>query len=69
MPAQVIVAAAAHVVAVDVAGDGYRAGPSCAGVLRHYRRWQGEYYRQRQAREGGSRGCQVFFGGGGNVSS
>ncbi len=56
MPAQVVVAAAAHVVDVDVAGDGDRACSSCAGVLCHYRRWQG----QQQGRQYGDERCQVF---------
>ncbi len=65
MPAQVVAAAAAHVVAVDVAGDGDRACSSCAGVLRHHRRWQGE-----QGRQCDDERCQVFtmcfvLGGGG----
>ncbi len=72
MPAQVVAAAAAHVGAVDVAGDGHRACSSCAGVLRHYRRWQG----QQQGRQCGDESCQAFKmcfilkgGGSGNVSS
>ena len=56
MPAQVGAAAAAQVGAVDVAGDGDRACSSCAGVLCHYRRWQG----QQQGRQCGDESCQVF---------
>ena len=72
MPAQVVAAAAAHVAAVDVAGDGHRACSSCAGVLCHHRRWQG----QQQDGQCDDESCQVFTmcfilrgGGAGSIGS